>query len=138
EETTQANLGLEANFLTNWNLTFDWFNKKTVGILQVIDLPGYVGATGQAYGNVADMENRGVELELEYQNQIGEVNLNVSGNVSYLKNEVTFLGENKDFLEGGEKIQSASYPITRTAVGQPIGSFFGFKTNGIFRNQAEV
>lgn len=138
EETSQLNFGLEAVLFQNWNLTFDWFNKKTIGILQTVALPGYAGATGSLYGNVADMENRGVELELGYQNKIGEVNLDFNGNVSYLQNEVTFLGEDKEFLDGGATLQNSSYAITRTAVGQAIGSFYGFQTEGVFQNQGEI
>jgi TonB-linked SusC/RagA family outer membrane protein len=138
EETSQLNLGLDAMFLQDFNFTFDWYTKKTSGILQTIALPGYVGSTGAPWGNVADMENRGFEFELGYKKQLGDVNLNVRSNLSLLKNEVTYLGEGKAFLDGGANIQNSAYPITRTAVGQAIGSFYGFKTNGIFQNQAEV
>src|SRR5690606_31052695 len=83
EETSQLNVGLEVVLFEDFDLTLDWFNKTTTGILQVVELPGYAGATGSLYGNVADMENRGVELELGYQKRIGTVNLNLNGNVSY-------------------------------------------------------
>ena len=43
-----------------------------------------------------------------------------------------------DFNTGGESIQSTTYPITRTQVGLPIHSFYGFQTNGIFQNQSEI
>jgi TonB-linked SusC/RagA family outer membrane protein len=138
EQTSQLDFGFDAVLFNNWTLTFDWYNKKTTGILQVIDYPAYVGATGSSYGNVADMGNRGMELELGYQRQVGKVHLNLKGNVSYLQNKVTFLGEDKAFLEGGAKLQNSAYPLTRTAVGHPIGAFFGFRTNGIFQNQKDI
>ena len=84
------------------------------------------------------MENKGIDLEIGYNKQINEVNFSINGNVSYLENEVTFLGNGVDFLSGGASIQSTTYPITRTQVGQPVNSFFGFKTNGIFQNQNEI
>lgn len=138
EQTSQLNFGLDMVLFTNFNVTFDWYNKKTTGILQTIQYPAYVGATGSSYGNVADMENKGLELELGYQKKIGELNINVKGNVSHLRNEVTYLGDGKDFLDGGAKLQSSTYPLTRTAVGHAIGSFFGFETEGIFQNQSEI
>lgn len=138
EQTSQMDFGFDAVLFRDWSLTFDWFNKKTTGILQVVQLPAYVGATGSSYGNVADMANRGMELELGYQKQFGDVHFELKGNVSHVKNEVTFLGEDKAFLEGGAKLQNSAYPLTRTAVGHPIGAFFGFKTNGIFQNQKEI
>ncbi|MCD0475973.1 TonB-dependent receptor [Flavobacterium sp. EDS] len=137
EETSQTNIGLEATFFNDFNLTFDWYIKKTTGILQEISLPGYVGS-GNPTGNVADMENRGIDLELGYRKKIGQLNVSLNANVSYLKNEVTYLGRGIDFLPSGEQYQAATYDITRTQVGQPYGSFYGFKTAGIFQNQNEV
>lgn len=138
EETSQLNFGLDVVLFKDWTLTLDWYKKETNGILQTVRLPGFAGATGNPYGNVADMVNKGIEVELNYHKQAGEIQLDLGGNVSYLKNEVTFLGENKAFLEGGAKIQNSSYAITRTAVGQAIGSFYGFQTEGVFQNQTEV
>ena len=138
EQTSQLNFGVDMVLFRDWNLTFDWYNKLTTGILQTVSFPGYVGATGASFGNVADMSNRGLELELGYRKQVGGVKLNLRGNISYLKNEVKYLGDGKDFLQGGAKLQNSSYELTRTAVGQPIGSFYGFQTQGIFQNQQEI
>ncbi|HUH33319.1 MAG TPA: SusC/RagA family TonB-linked outer membrane protein, partial [Daejeonella sp.] len=89
EETSQLNIGLDAILFEDFNFTFDWYNKKTSGILQTIALPGYVGSTGEPWGNVADMANRGVEFELGYRKQLGALNLSVNSNLSFLENEVT-------------------------------------------------
>ena len=138
EETRQSNIGFDARFLNDISLTVDLYNKKTVGILQDLRLPGYVGATGNPAANVADMVNKGLDVELGYKKSFGKLNVSANANLSYLENEVTFLGDDIDFLSGGATIQSGNYPITRTAVGQSYNSFFGFKTNGIFQNQAEI
>lgn len=138
EETSQLNVGFDARLFNDFSVAFDWYKKETTGILQPVTIPGYVGAVGQPTGNVADMENTGVDLEIGFNKQFNEVNLSLNGNISYLENEVTFLGNDVDFLSGGQGYQSSRYPITRTQVGQPVNSFFGFKTNGIFQNQAEI
>jgi hypothetical protein len=83
------------------------------------------------------MENRGVELELGFNKKIGEVNFRVNGNVSYLENEVTFLGQGKTYISGGVGFQSMG-SLTRTEVGMPINTFYGYKTAGLFQNQADV
>lgn len=137
EQTSQTNIGLEMTFMHNFNLTFDWFNKITTGILQNPRIPGYVGAIGNPAANVADMKNTGVELELGYRNKIGELGFAVNGNVSYLRNEVTDIGAGVSFLNG-ESFQASTYNITRTMVGQAFNSFYGFQTMGIFQNDAEV
>lgn len=137
EETSQTNIGLDMVFLSNFNLTFDWYKKVTSGILQNPRIPAYVGAIGNPAANVADMSNSGVELEFGYTKQLGEVNFSLSGNASYLRNEVTNIGTGVDFFTGATFIAS-SYEITRTQVGHAFNSFYGFQTQGIFQNQAEI
>lgn len=136
EETAQTNIGVDARFLTYFNLTLDWFNKKTSGMLLDIAVPGYVGNSGPV-GNIADMKNQGVELELGFTKSVKNVMLQLSGNVSHIQNEVTYLGPDKTFLSG-QRFGPQGLEITRTAIGQPIGVFFGYKTDGIFQNKAEV
>ncbi|WP_417362465.1 SusC/RagA family TonB-linked outer membrane protein [Galbibacter sp.] len=138
EETTQTNIGFEARLLQNFSLVFDVYNKTTKGILQDVRIPGYVGATGNPVGNVADMENKGIDIELGYNKTFGEFSISANANLSYLENEVTYLGNDIEYLSGGQTIQSSTYPITRTAVGQPYNSFFGFVTDGIFQNQQAI
>ncbi|QDO95510.1 TonB-dependent receptor [Formosa sediminum] len=138
EETSQLNIGFDTRLFNNFSVAFDWYKKETTGILQSVTIPGYVGAVGSPTGNVADMENTGIDLELGYSKSFNNFNLSLNGNVSFLENTVTFLGNGVEFLSGGETIQSSTYPITRTQVGQPVNSFYGFRTNGIFQNQAEI
>lgn len=139
EETRQLNLGLDATFLRNFTLTFDWFNKKTIGILMPVTFPDYAGVTGVGYGNIGNMENKGVELELGYGRTFNDFRFDLKGNVSYIKNRVTFLGDGLSFTEDGAlKLQSSTYALTRIALGQPINSFYGFRTAGVFQNQAEI
>ena len=138
EETAQLNVGFEAKLFNTLNVTFDYFVKKTSGILQYTEIPGYVGATGSPLGNVADMENSGIELELGYKKEFGDLKFSANGNVSYLKNEVTFLGQGKDFITSGAAGYQSMGSITRTQVGEGYNSFYGFETNGIFQNATEV
>jgi TonB-linked SusC/RagA family outer membrane protein len=138
EETAQLNVGFEAKLFNTLNVTFDYFVKKTSGILQYTEIPGYVGATGSPLGNVADMENSGIELELGYKKEFGDLKFSANGNVSYLKNEVTYLGQGKDFITSGAAGYQSMGNITRTQVGEGYNSFYGFETNGIFQNVTEV
>ncbi len=139
EETAQTNIGFETNFLHNFNFTFDWYNKKTTGILRDLELPGYAGQTGNPPANIADMQNRGVELELGYNKTFGEVGFRLSGNAAYVKNEILSLESGKQFTDNGSAyIQTFQFPLNRMIVGQPYGAFYGFQTNGIFQNEEEV
>ncbi len=138
EETSQTNIGLDVTLFKDVTFTTEYYKKKTTGILQTTRIPAYVGAIANPYGNVGDMENSGVEFELGYRKQLGEVNFSVNGNFSTLKNQVTYLGDGIEYLSGGTGFASSAYPITRTAVGEAYNSFFGFQTKGIFQNQAEI
>ncbi len=136
EETSQLNIGFEAALLQNITLVFDIYNKSTTGMLAEFVIPGYVGAYGNPIGNVCSMDNKGVELELGYHKQFGEFDFRIGGNVSYLKNEVTDLGS-VEFTTGAS-FQSSQYELTRNAVGQPIGSFYGFHILDIFQTQGDI
>lgn len=136
EETSQLNIGLDATLLNDFTLSFDWYKKKTSGMLLGVEVPLYVGVGGPV-GNVADMENVGYELELGYRKTLSKVRLEVKANISHLDNKVVYLGMDKEFLTGAT-IQSTQYELSRTAVGHAIGSFYGFQIGGIFQNQAEI
>ena len=131
EQTSQLDFGFDARFAKNWTLTMDWFNKKTSDMLLDIAVPFYVGNNGPV-GNIATMENQGVELELGYSKKKNDWNMGFSGNISYIKNEVTFLGNDKKFLPG-QRFSPQGLEITRTQVGLPVGYFYGYKTDGIFQ-----
>lgn len=138
EETRQTNIGFETRFLKSFNFTFDLFKKNTVGILQTVRLPGYVGAEGDPWANVADMKNTGIEMELSYRTSINDLNLNLSGNFSTLKNEVTYLGSGIDYITSNTAGFQSMGEITRTQLGESYNSFYGYQTAGIFQNLSEI
>jgi len=119
-------------------LTVDWYNKKTSDILQNTRVADYLGYVSDPAANVASMTNKGLEIEVGYKKKVGEWNFGINGNTSYLKNEVTYLGNDITFLSNQQNFQGTSYPIARTAIGQPVFAYYGFKTAGIFQNQTEV
>ena len=138
EETIQTDIGIDSRWLNNSiSMSLDVYKKKTTGILQEVDIPSFIGAPAKPVGNVADMENRGVELELGYNKTFGEFNIRLSGNGSYVENEVTYLGDGKTFISSGPSFQTIG-PLTRSEVGHSRNSFYGFKTAGIFQNQEEI
>nr|WP_314897536.1 TonB-dependent receptor [uncultured Flavobacterium sp.] len=137
EETSQTNIGFESKFFDAINLTVDLYKKTTNGILRPINIPGYVGVASNPTGNVADMDNKGIEVELGYRKKFGEVNFSVNGNVAYLENKVTYVASDSNYISGDASFQSMG-PVTRTQVGQSYNSFYGFKTAGIFQNEAEI
>jgi TonB-dependent starch-binding outer membrane protein SusC len=136
ESTTQLNIGFDATFLEDLRLTFDWFDKRTNDMLMTVQVPSYSGA-GNPTGNVASMKNTGIEAELGYRKTIGKFTIDLNGSASYIKNEVTDIGEN-EFIKGGLNVYQTSYEITRISVGLPFNYFYGFEHDGIFQNENEV
>jgi len=137
EETSQANIGFDAQLIKSLTLTVDYYQKKTSGILRPITIPGYVGVSSSPVGNIADMQNTGLEVELGYRKKFGELNFSANGNVAYLKNEVTYVASDANYITGDASFQSMG-AVTRTQAGESYNSFYGYKTAGIFQNMADV
>lgn len=136
EETTQINIGVDLRLFRNWSLTFDYFDKQTDGMLLRVGVPGLFG-NGGPIANIADLKNTGYEFELGYDNRIGDLELNFTGNLSYVENEILFLTNEANFLVG-QRFGPQGLEITRTSVGLPIGYLFGYQSDGLFQNQAEI
>jgi TonB-linked SusC/RagA family outer membrane protein len=136
EESEQTNFGLDFGFWNN-QLTFsvDYYIKKTNGMIIDMPIPSYVGEQ-RPLANVGDMENSGWEFELGYKWSLGDAHFGVKANASYLKNELTNIGNDTGFLNYG--ISQFSDGGTRAENGQPFPFFYGYKTNGILQNLAEA
>lgn len=136
EESEQYDAGLDFGFF-NSALTFtvDYFYKKTNGMLKEMSIPSYLGES-KPYGNVGSMKNEGVEMELGYKFAKGDWSFGASANVSYLKNELINLG-NADGFEMGDNVHQIGN-VSRSENGMPYPYFYGYKTAGIFQNQAQV
>lgn len=137
EQTTSSDIGFDARLFNTLNLTVNWYNKKTSGILRQVVIPGYVGVGSNPWDNVADMKNTGIEVELGYQKRIGDLNISLNANFSYLKNEVTHVAADTNFLAGSAGFQSMGN-VTRIQVGQSFNSFFGYKRLGVFQNEQDI
>lgn len=137
EETRSADVGFDATVVRNLTVGFDWFNKKTTGILRPVIIPAYVGVSSNPFDNVADMKNTGVELELGYRRNFGKVGFSVNANGSYIKNSVTYVARDTNFIGGDASFQSMG-TITRTQIGQPYNAFFGYRRLGVFQNDQQI
>ncbi|TLX78152.1 TonB-dependent receptor [Labilibacter sediminis] len=131
ETTTSTNAGVDLG-LWNSKLTMnvDAFYKKTTDMLVNIPVPDYLGAWSNPFANAGEVENKGIELALGYHGRKNDFKYSITGNISFIKNKVLSLGE------GAQPI--ISQKVSKTDVGQPIASFWGYKANGIFQSQQDV
>ena len=136
EESEQYDFGVDFGFLNNKvTFTFDWFKKKTNGMLKDMNIPSYVGES-KPIGNVGDMENSGIEFELGYKFNVSDAKFQIKANASYLKNELIRLGNAAGF-ETYDNVSNLGN-ISRAEAGEPFTYFWGYKTAGIFQNWEEV
>lgn len=136
EESEQLDFGLDFGFFDNaLTFTVDYYKKKTNGMLMEMNIPSYVGES-KPIGNVGKMENSGLEFEGAYRFSTNGWNFRFGGNLTYLKNKLIEYGNDSGWanLDGFQGINT----ITRAQNGKPFPYFYGFKTDGIFQNTAEV
>jgi len=144
ESTDQTDIGLDLGFLNNkLNVTVDWYNRKSSGLLVSVPVSGSTGASlsgGQPskYANAASAQNKGVEFSVGYRDVTGSgLTYNLSANFAYNKNVVNSLGS-----EFAAPIQAGSFSnlptFTYTAAGSAIGSFYGYNVDHVARDQAEI
>lgn len=142
ESTTQLDIGLEVGLWRD-KLTaeFDYYNRETDDILVGLTTPGHVGngAFVKVITNAATVLNRGFEMTLTWRDQIGDIKYKIGGVASTVHNEVLSLGSSftsDSFITSGSL--GNGQLVTRTEVGLPIGSFYGYKVIGVFQNQSEL
>lgn len=136
EESEQLDFGVDLGFFNNaLTFTADYYKKKTNGMLMTMNIPSYVGES-KPIGNVGKMENSGVELEASYKFRIADWRFHIGGNATYLKNKLIEYG-NESGWANMDSFQGAG-TISRAENGRPFPFFFGYKTDGVFQNMAEV
>lgn len=136
EQTSQLNIAADLKLFNNFTLTADWYKKKTTDILRQINIPGYVGVPVSPWANVGDMENSGVELELGYKKNWEDFSISVNGNFATIKNKVLRLEDDIEYFNLASFQTMGA--VSRVAVGQPYGSFYGQTYSGVFQNQAQI
>lgn len=138
EESEQTNIGFDTRLFGGaLDFSFDYFRKKTIGMLMDQPIPSYVGQNAPI-ANVGDMENRGIEFEIGYKHSVRDFNWFVSANVSYLKNKLIRLGnETGEFIYASAGASGVGDYI-KGENGEVWPYFYGYKTNGIFQNQEEI
>ncbi|MBW1294453.1 SusC/RagA family TonB-linked outer membrane protein [Aquimarina litoralis] len=134
EEITQFNVGLDINaFRDRLGFTVDYYTKKTSDILLQATTPLTSGLQ-PSVENTGDIENRGFEFILSWRdNYESGFSWNASVNLGLNKNEVTSLGETS-FIDSAPIQPQFQGFASRTRVGDPIASFFGFVVEGVDAN----
>lgn len=127
EVADKTNIGLDMRLLNNkLSLQVDLFKESREGIyLRRKSIPSYFGMINNPYGNIGKVENKGIEVALNYANTWGDWSLSVMGNYSFNRNKVL------------EDDSTAAYPWQST-IGNKVGQRFGLVALGLFESKEEI
>lgn len=130
EVVSTFDIGTDVKMFKNrLGLELGYYYKETSDLLAHVAPTISVG-NGYAVTNAGSLSNQGVEFLVSWEDRIGDFGYSVSFNGSTIKNKVLALGNDDSYITSGN--------YHRTAVGEPVGSFYGYVAEGIFQNQKEV
>jgi len=139
ETTAQTDIGIDMSVLNNRiNLIADFYYKKTKDLLLDISVPWSSGFTS-GLKNIGSVENKGFEIAVNTENIRGVFNWSSSLNFSINRNKVLDLGGldmilNNNITSG----LNGGVAFSVLKVGEPIGSFYGYRFDGLYQTPAEV
>lgn len=146
ETTSQYNLGFDVGFFNErLSLSVDAYQKHTKDLLQLFPVPTSTGFDA-AWRNFGSLENKGIEIAVNSVIVDSKgLRWDVGGNIAFNRNKITSLGlPISDY--GYEQYWGANIhadnglqqPGNTFIVGQPVGLFWGYLTDGIYQNEAEI
>ncbi|MGV3604568.1 MAG: SusC/RagA family TonB-linked outer membrane protein [Dyadobacter fermentans] len=137
EKNKQTDLGLDASFLNNRiHLTLDLYRKNTKGMLFSKELPALVGYATSFQTNIGEIQNKGLEIDLNTENLTGKLKWNTGFNLSFNTTKVLDLGGRSSL---NTYVGTPGWPnVYKIEVGQPLGRFYGFQIDGVIKNEAQL
>lgn len=134
EVVSELDLGVDFATLQN-RLTgeFDYYRRVTDNVVFKAPIASG-GGTAELLGNNGSILNTGLEFSLRWSDKVGDFNYNVGLNATTIHNEVLALN-GKDYIPGASV--RGNY-TTRTAVGHPIGAFYGYQIDGVYQSEREA
>jgi len=138
ETNKTINVGFDAGLFKNQlNLSFSWFDRKTEDLLGVPPMTGLAGDALPPYENIIEFSNKGIELEMAYKNELGKLHYDMNIGISTYRNNVDYLDGDPDSHLDGNSYAPTHFSLTRSVVGRPVSSFYGYVQEGIFQSEED-
>lgn len=151
ETNEQLNIGLDFTLLQgDLNVTVDWFKRNTKDLLIYQQMRSSTGFSS-VYTNNGEIENTGFEFSLNYNKRLNDDwTIGVTLNGSTLKNKVKKIGYPQYAENGGSTGDGSNVGAVGAAAGfkwgnhsitkegEAVGSFYGYRTDGIIQNEADL
>jgi len=136
EESSQLDAGVDLGlFKDRVYVNLDYYKRITKGMLYNSEIPLSSGYSN-AIINSGKIENKGFEFGLTSKNLEGEFTWSTSANIAFNRNKVLALNDNNDPVYSGRSGEGSYQHITQ--VGRPVGEFYGYILEGIYRDQADL
>ncbi|WP_461103148.1 SusC/RagA family TonB-linked outer membrane protein [Spirosoma koreense] len=139
ETTDMVNGGIDVGLFNN-KITFtaEIYNRFTDGLILGVPIPNSIGYSNAPVANIGSMKNWGYEFQAGYNYAKGDFRGNVSANIGITRNRVLSLATPTAAIYAGSNADYGGSDITKTETGQPIQSFYGYVTDGIFQSIDQV
>ncbi len=125
ESSKMLNIGVDAELWDRLSFSFDYYRKRTDGILLRLDVPSIIGLTAP-YQNAGIVDNNGWDLSIGYRGRLKNFSYRLYGTLSDVKNKIIDLkGVN---IEG----------LVVNFEGYPMNSFYGYEATGYFQSAEEI
>ncbi|HZE86003.1 MAG TPA: TonB-dependent receptor [Puia sp.] len=136
EYTEESNPGIEAGFIHNrLTVEADYYIRKTRNLVINVPIPSQSGSVNTEYENAGTVQNKGFEFMASYSDNRNPFKWTVGLNFATLQNKMLY-------VQGGDSIAGGSlgngYLATITRQGLPIGTFYGYRTAGVFQDQGQL
>lgn len=129
ENSTNWGIGFDANFLNEFMLSVEYYNRKTSDIIMDIPVSDTFGISGTYQDNKGSLRNSGVEASFAWNHSFNkDWRMGVNANFSYNKNELLDLAGVNEIIDG--------YTINR--IGEPYQSFYVYEVDGLFQSDEEA
>lgn len=136
EKNKQVDLGIDLAFFNRINLTVDMY-RRTSDIVMPANIPDFNGIAGSVYMNSGEVENRGIEVQLNAKVLQGTFNWETTFNWSLNRNKILSLANNQKQLANG-KAGTKWADVIRNYVGRPMGDMYMLKVIGTFNTEADL
>lgn len=138
ERNKQLDIGFDLGLFNNRiTLAYDYYDKLTDGLLFIVPVPQSSGFS-TVQDNLGDIRQWGHEITVSTKNLVGEFKWNTDFNISFNRNIVKRIGLNNISFADAPTTTLSEFTDYRTLVGKPVGQFYGYVFDGIFKNQAEA
>ncbi|SFD17139.1 SusC/RagA family TonB-linked outer membrane protein [Algibacter pectinivorans] len=139
ETVKDKNFGFDLGVFNNeLTLSAEYYIKTSEDLLNQVELPNYTGVPGTVAQNVGSVESKGIDIALGYNKKWNDFTLGLNLTVSSNESKAVELAPGNELILGQRRPTLGNRFVKITELGEVVGLFQGYKTDGIFQNQTEL